>query len=194
MTDRERRPAAFIDRDGTLIVEHDFLSDPDGVHLIPGAAEALRRLRDAGYAIALITNQSGIARGYFTVADFEAVQARLDEMLAAEGVELDGEWYCPHHPDFTGPCECRKPGLLLFREAADTLHLDTGRSIFIGDRVRDIAPAADFGGIPVLVRTGYGDRPEAELPAGTVVASDLLDAVERVLRHRDMVDSTGGHG
>jgi D-glycero-D-manno-heptose 1,7-bisphosphate phosphatase len=184
----ERRPAAFLDRDGTLIEERNYLADPAGVALIPGAVRALQMLRDAGYAIVVITNQSGIARGYFTESDLHAVQQRLTDLLEAEGVRLDGVWYCPHHPEHTGPCDCRKPGLRLFREAVETLKLDPARSIFVGDRVQDIAPAVAFGGTPILVRTGHGGAPPAALPLNTRVARDLLDAVEDVLAQQDMVD------
>jgi histidinol-phosphate phosphatase family protein len=194
MTDDGRRPAAFLDRDGTLIEERNYLSDPDDVALIPGAAEALRKLRDAGYALVVVTNQSGIARGLFSLSDLLAVQARVTELLEAEGVHVDGVWYCPHHPDFSGPCDCRKPALRLFREAAETLELDTGRSVFIGDRIQDVLPAVQLGGTPILVRTGYGDESGAALPPGTVVADDVLDAAERLLAQQDMVDTGGAAG
>jgi histidinol-phosphate phosphatase family protein len=194
MTDEGRRPAAFLDRDGTLIEERNYLSDPDDVALLTGAAEALRRLRDAGYALVVVTNQSGIARGCFSLADLLAVQARLAELLEAEGVALDGVWYCPHHPEFSGPCDCRKPGLRLFREAAETLELDTGRSVFIGDRIQDILPAVRLGGTPILVRTGYGVDQDAGLPPGTVVVDDVLEAAEHVLGQQDMVDTGGAAG
>jgi len=194
MNEPGARPAAFLDRDGTLIEEREYLSDPDAVQLIPGAAEALRRLHDAGYALVVVTNQSGIARGMFTLSDLLAVQARLDEILASEHVRLDGVWYCPHHPGFTGPCDCRKPGLRLFREAAETLDLDMSRSLFIGDRVQDIVPALRLGGTPVLVRTGHGAGITGGLPPGTVLADDVLDAAERVLAQQDMVDTEEGSG
>src|SRR5690606_28796756 len=130
------RPAAFLDRDGTLIVEREYLADPEGVEFTPGAVGALRRLQQAGYALVLVTNQSGIGRGLYTLADFQAVQARIEKQLAAEGVVLDGVYYCPHHPD--EDCSCRKPGLALFRQAAMELDLDLERSVYIGDRVRDV--------------------------------------------------------
>jgi D-glycero-D-manno-heptose 1,7-bisphosphate phosphatase len=194
MTDDGHRPAAFLDRDGTLIEERNYLSDPDEVVLLAGAAEALRRLRDAGYALVVVTNQSGIARGYFSLADLLAVQARMSELLEAEGIRLDGVWYCPHHPEFSGPCDCRKPGLRLFREAAETLELDTGRSVFIGDRIHDILPAVRLGGTPILVGTGYGADQGAGLPPGTVVVDDLLEAAEHVLGQQDVVDTGGAAG
>ncbi|MGD8278025.1 MAG: HAD family hydrolase, partial [Gemmatimonadota bacterium] len=127
-----RRRAVFLDRDGTILVEKNYLSDPDEVELIPGAADALRHLRDAGYVLVVITNQSGIARGYFDEPEYRAVERRMEELLEAEGVALDGSEHCPHHPQFTGPCECRKPGLALFRKAAETLDIELAASAFIG--------------------------------------------------------------
>src|SRR5512138_987740 len=94
------KPAAFIDRDGTLIVERCYLADPAAVELLPGTAEAIRHLQRAGYAVVLVTNQSGIARGYYSLADYHAVQDRVAELLLADGIVLDGVYYCPHHPDF----------------------------------------------------------------------------------------------
>ena len=99
---RTLRRAVFLDRDGTMIEETDYLSNPDDVKLIPGVVEALKLLRDSGYALVLVTNQSGIARGYYTLEDYQAVASRLDQLLAAEGITLDDSRFCPHHPEFTG--------------------------------------------------------------------------------------------
>jgi D-glycero-D-manno-heptose 1,7-bisphosphate phosphatase len=164
-------PAAFLDRDGTIIVDRNYPSEPTEVELLPGAAAGLRALHAAGYLLVVITNQSGIARGYYDHEAFRSVQRRVEELLEAEGVRLDGVWYCPHHPDFTGPCDCRKPGLRLFREAAETLAIDFGRSLFIGDRPHDVEPARPLGGRPILI----GDRTQTDaavLP-GVEVAADL---------------------
>jgi D-glycero-D-manno-heptose 1,7-bisphosphate phosphatase len=171
------RRAAFLDRDGTIIEERHFLADPADVRLLPGAAAALRDLAEAGFLLVLVTNQSGIARGLFTPDDFAAVQQRLVALLAAEGVALDGMFHCPHHPDFTGPCDCRKPGLGMYRQAADRLGVDLATSVYIGDRISDVLPAVAIGGRGILVRTGYGRREEALLPAGMEAADDLSAAV-----------------
>jgi len=173
------RRAAFLDRDGTIIQEKEYLADPEGVELLPGALEGLRRLRDAGYALVVVTNQSGIARGLFTEDDYRAVQARLEALLAAEGVTLDGVYHCPHHPDYTGPCDCRKPGTGLFARAARELELDVGRSVAIGDRLRDVEPVLRLGGRAVLVRTGYGAEidvvpPEVETARNLAAAARTL--------------------
>lgn len=176
------RPAAFLDRDGTIIVDADFPNDPDAVTLIPGATAAMHRLADAGYALIAVTNQSGIARGLVTTAQYEAVRARLDALLAAEGVTLTGSYYCPHHPDFTGPCECRKPGTLLYRQAAERHGLDTKQSLFVGDRWRDVGPGLELGGTAVLVpssSTPSADRERAEREARVLPTLDA--AVSLVL-------------
>lgn len=169
------RPAVFLDRDGTLIEEREYLADPAGVALLPGTVEALRRLTDAGYALVLVTNQSGIARGLFDEEAFLRVQQRLEQLLDDEGIVLDGVYFCPHHPAHSGPCECRKPGTLLFRRAAEALGLDFTRSVFAGDRLRDILPALELGGRPVLVRTGYGAAETERLPPGVASVADLRE-------------------
>jgi D,D-heptose 1,7-bisphosphate phosphatase len=174
-----RRPAAFLDRDGTIIIDRDYPHDPDQVELIEGAADALRRLADSGYALVVITNQSGIARGYYDEAAYRAVHARMAALLAAHGVTLDGDWHCPHHPDFTGPCDCRKPGLRLFREAAETLGIDLARSVWIGDRPGDVTPALRLGGQGFLVQTGQGGQ--SEVPAGVEPVADLAAAATLIV-------------
>ena len=176
------RPAAFLDRDGTIIVEHEYIADPGRVELVPGAAAALRRLRDHGFALILVTNQSGIARGLYTLNDFRAVQARVEETLEREGVQFDGVYFCPHHPDFTGPCDCRKPGLGMYRQAAAEHGLELSASVFIGDRMKDVLPANEFGGLGILVRTGYGAQEAAHAPPGLSIAADLGEAVALALR------------
>jgi D-glycero-D-manno-heptose 1,7-bisphosphate phosphatase len=172
--------AAFLDRDGTLIEEAHYLADPDRVVIVPGVPAALRRLRDAGFALVIVTNQSGIARGLYTDADFHAVQHRLEALLAEQGINIDLTLYCPHHPELTGPCECRKPGPGMYREAAARLDLDLARSLYIGDRVKDVLPALDAGGRGFLVRTGYGREEEADVPAGIAVLDDLAAVADAV--------------
>jgi D,D-heptose 1,7-bisphosphate phosphatase len=171
---RPGRPAAFLDRDGTIMVEREYLADPEGVELIPGAVDGLRALRKAGYALVVVSNQSGIARGLYDRAAFDAVQRRLEERLAQHGIQLDGVYLCPHHPEVDGPCDCRKPAPGLYRRAAEELGLNPARSLFIGDKLSDVQPAAGFGGTGVLVRTGYGAASAHALadPA-TVVLADL---------------------
>ena len=181
----DRRRAVFLDRDGTLIEDPGFLHEADRVALLPGAADAVARLTQAGFAVVTVSNQSGIARGLFGVRDYRAVEARVAELLARHGAKLDGSYFCPHHPSYTGPCDCRKPGTKLFEQAASDLGLDLERSWWIGDRVRDIVPGRRLRGQSVLVETGFGGAERADaLALGFPVAASLAGAVnEHVLRY-----------
>ena len=145
------RPAVFLDRDGTIVDDPGFLHRAADVRLLPGAAAAIARLNAAGWPVVVVTNQSGIARGLYDVAPYESVQRRLDELLEAAGARVDAIYFCPHHPDFTGPCDCRKPGTALFQRAAKDLHLDLTRSWFVGDRDSDVEPAKALGGRGILL-------------------------------------------
>lgn len=176
------RPAAFLDRDGTIIVDVDYPSRPEDVRLLPGAAAAVRRLNERGIPTVVVTNQSGIARGLFDEAAYQRVRARLDEMLAAEGARLDASYHCPHHPDFDIACACRKPGTELYERAARDLALDPRRSLFVGDRLRDVLPTLTLGGRGMLVTgpsTPPADRARAERDFETVAS--LAEAVDRFL-------------
>ena len=176
------RPAAFLDRDGTILVEKNYLADPASVELIPGAAAALRRLHEAGFALVVVTNQSGIARGLYSEREYRLVDARMRELLRAEGVEIDASYHCPHHPDFTAECDCRKPAPGLFQRAIRDMVLDPARSWLIGDRLRDLEAAAGLRARAILVGTGYGEAEADEAAArGMAVAEDLGAAVEEIL-------------
>jgi D-glycero-D-manno-heptose 1,7-bisphosphate phosphatase len=179
------RPAVFLDRDGTLIEDRDYLRDPAQVHLLPGASEAVRRLNTAAIPAVVVTNQSGIARGLLTEADYATTVRRLDGLLAAAGARLDGHYHCPHLPDLTGPCDCRKPGPLLYERAARDLDLDLAASWWVGDRERDLAAADRFGGRAILVLTGFG-LDESRLPRDVPrsAAADLAAAVDCILDAR----------
>ncbi len=175
------RPAVFVDRDGTLIVERDYLADPAGVKLVQGAVEALASLRASGFALVVVTNQSGIARGLYRLEDYHAVAARLDAVLGLAGVPVDGTWYCPHHPDHTGPCACRKPGVGMYVQAAGELGLDLQASWYVGDKITDVLPALELGGRGILVRSGYGRDLESAAPAPVTVVDDLPAAAELIV-------------
>jgi len=175
------RKAVFLDRDGTLIQERDYLADPEGVSLLPGVPEALGLLAGAGFVLVVVTNQSGIARGLYTLDDYHAVAHRLDEQLRRAGVVLDATYFCPHHPELTGPCECRKPNTGMHVQAAGELGLDLPGSYFVGDRQKDVEPAATLGGTGILVRTGYGREEEVGVEEGTMVVDSLLDAAQLIL-------------
>lgn len=175
------RPTLFLDRDGVIVVEKDYLRDPDAVELVPGAATALRRAREAGFQLIGVSNQSGLGRGRFGPAEFGAVMTRLDELLAAAGCPLDGFFYCPHAPD--DGCACRKPGTGLLAEARRAFAWDPVRSWVIGDKVSDVDLARAAGLRGILVLTGHGavevdrlgDRPEV------LVRRDLAAAVAAIL-------------
>jgi D-glycero-D-manno-heptose 1,7-bisphosphate phosphatase len=174
--------AVFLDRDGTIVEDPGFLHEPEKVTLLPGAAEAIRRLNIADYRVVIVTNQSGIARGRYTVDDYEAVQRRLVELLAARGARIDGAYVCPHHPQLSGPCDCRKPGLKLFREAAEAFDIDFSRSWWVGDRLSDVQPARLLGGGGILVATGEGNLHQGQARAlGVMVVADLAAAVQEIL-------------
>jgi D-glycero-D-manno-heptose 1,7-bisphosphate phosphatase len=173
---RGGRAAVFLDRDGTIIEDVGYLADPDRVRLLPGAAEAISRLNRAGLLAVVVTNQSGIARGLFNEAAYEATRRRLDQLLARRGARLDAQYHCPHHPEVTGPCECRKPGLRLYRQAADELGIDLTASWWVGDRLRDIQPATALGGRGIVL------GPAAS--ASFLAAPDLAEAVTGILASR----------
>ena len=173
--------AVFLDRDGTIVEDPGFLHEPEKVKLLPGAAEAIRRLNTADVRVVVVTNQSGIARGRYTVDDYEAVQRRLGELLAAHGARIDGAYFCPHHPQLSGPCDCRKPGLKLFREAAQAFDIDFSRSWWVGDRLSDVQPAGLLGGQGILVTTGEGNLHQGQARAlGVMVVADLAEAVQEI--------------
>lgn len=175
------RQAAFVDRDGTIIRDANFVRDPNDVELLPGAAASVKSLNDAGIAVIVVTNQSGIARGYLTAADYELVRRRLDDLLAAEGARIDQTYMCPHLPEITGPCDCRKPGTALYAQAIAEHGLDGKRSLFVGDRYRDVAPAAKFGGLGILLdvaSTPADDLVRAQRD-GIRTARSLGDAIDQ---------------
>ena len=175
--------AAFLDRDGTIIRDASYVRDPADVELLPGAAHAIRLLNDRDIAVIVVTNQSGIARGLLDTNDYELVRARTNDLVAAEGGRIDATYMCPHYPPITGPCDCRKPGLLLYQQAIAEHGLDPRRSLFVGDRWRDVAPAAVLGGRAILLdvdSTPVEDRERARRES-IETAHSLGDAVQRFL-------------
>lgn len=186
----KRRRAVFLDRDGTIIDDTGYPADPAAVRLLPGAARAIARLNAAGLAALVVTNQSGIARGLLDQAAYRAVARQLDALLADAGARLDGHYHCPHHPDYTGPCECRKPGPLLYQRAAEEHRLDLPGSWWVGDRERDVVAAERFGGRGILVGHRGADGPAAaRFPA----VPDLEAAVDLILGERPLPRRPGPH-
>lgn len=172
------RPALFLDRDGTLIELVDYLSAPDEVCLIDAAVEAVRRANTAGVAVVIVTNQSGIGRGYYDWAAFEVVQARLYELLADSGAVVDAAYACPHPPPHAGgPANSlyRKPAPGMFLRAGTDLALDLAKSRVVGDTAADLAAGKAAGlSAGLLVETGYGDR---DLTAALALADDRYDVL-----------------
>jgi D-glycero-D-manno-heptose 1,7-bisphosphate phosphatase len=151
----------FLDRDGTVIEERHFLSEPNDVVLLPTAGESIAHLNSLGIGVAVVTNQSGIARGYFPESRIAEVHARLDELLQGFQARIDRYEYCPHHPDegvgiYRIDCDCRKPKPGMLIRSAAALHLDPARSLMVGDRLGDLQAGANAGCTTALVRTGYG--------------------------------------
>ena len=146
--------AVFLDRDGVLIEDRGYMRDPDEVHLITGAAEALRRLAAEGWLLVVISNQSGVGRGLISAAEMEAVQARFLELFRAEGVEITATYICPHAPD--AGCECRKPSPYLLRKSAEEHGIDLAASWMIGDKGSDIDAGAAAGCRTVLFEGDAG--------------------------------------
>ena len=174
------KAVVFLDRDGTINEDADYLSDPSGVVLIEGAARAIKLLNDRGIKVIVVTNQSGVGRGYFTDSDVEAVNARLKEMLAEDGAVVDAIYHCPHLPD--DGCECRKPGAALARLAAKEHGFGFERAYVVGDKSSDIGLARNFFAKGVLVLTGKGAK-EAQgmIEQPDFIARDLAAAIGWIL-------------
>ena len=167
--------AVFLDRDGTIIKDVRYVSRPEQVALIDGAAEAIARINAALVPVVIVTNQSGIGRGYFTVADYDRVKARLDEMLAERGARIDATYYCPHKPDDL--CQCRKPNTLLFERAISDLSIDPQNALLIGDRLRDVEPAVRLGARGALVPSAATSAKEVARAEQFARVADSLSTV-----------------
>ena len=177
------RAAVFLDRDGTIVNDVIYLARPEQLQLIAGVPGALARLSAAGLPLIVVTNQSGIGRGYFSEADFATITARLDEMLLSHGIQLLATYHCPDAPDAPLELSCRKPGDKMHLRAALEHDIDLQRSFFIGDKWRDVAPAVTHNAMGVLIPTpdtSFSDLSRAKDDA--VVATTMDAAVDRVLR------------
>ncbi len=173
------RPAVLLDRDGTLLEDRDYAFALADYAPLAGAHLAVARLRAAGFAAIVITNQSGIGRGLFRASDYARFEAHFLADFAAHGAPLDGCYHCPHAPE--AGCACRKPGVELALRAAREHGLDLASSFVIGDKASDVALAQALGCRAVLVLTGQGSAQAGSVPAGTPRARDLLEAVETIV-------------
>ncbi|MCK5127778.1 MAG: HAD-IIIA family hydrolase [candidate division Zixibacteria bacterium] len=166
----ELKPAIFLDRDGTLIEDKHYLADPDKIEFIPGALETIKKLKELGYLIVIISNQSGVARGFFSSDDVERVHSRLWDLMIAADCEPDDVLFCPYHPDgdiaeFTRDHGWRKPHAGMIEDAAARMGIDVKRSFMIGDKLSDVQCGQVAGAMPILVKTGKGAKTVEEYPA-----------------------------
>lgn len=187
------RKAIFFDRDGTLLVEFGYLTHPSQVAPYARSREALRLAKQHGFLLVVVTNQSGIARGYLTEGHLEEIHRRMADVLA-DGAPLDAVYHCPHHPQgtvaaFSRRCYCRKPGAEMGITAARDLGIDLSRSFVVGDKLTDVGFGRALGASTCLVRTGFGAREEAAASpdqlAGVHLAGDVLDAVRWAIEEDD---------
>lgn len=177
------RRGIFVDRDGTLIYDRSYLSDPEQVTLLPGVAACLRRMKDRGFLVVLLSNQSGIGRGFFSLADLDAVHCRLVQKLETEGVRLDGVYHCIHGPE--EGCDCRKPRPGLLWRAAAELGIDPRCSLMVGDKPSDIDAGRNAGCVTVL----FGDNQDATVATDFACVDwadfrEKLDDIEQAVRKR----------
>jgi D-glycero-D-manno-heptose 1,7-bisphosphate phosphatase len=186
------RPAVFLDRDGTVIEEAGYINQIARLRLFPWSLDAMRLLNRAGFRLIVVTNQAGVARGYFDEAFVRRAHGFLDDRFRAAGAEVDGFYHCPHHPDanvaeYRRACECRKPAPGMFLQAARDHGLDLSRSYAIGDRWHDVQAAQRAGATAIMVRTGYGvtelEHPKAGVTPAAVTDT-LIDATTWILRQR----------
>ena len=211
--ENKHQAAVFLDRDGTINEEVGYLDRLEKLRLVPGAAEAIRLINRSGMKAVVVTNQSGVARGFFTEAFVDEVHSHLREMLQEEGASLDGFYFCPHHPTegrgrYLRSCNCRKPSPGLLLRAIEELSLEPERSYMVGDTLKDIEAASRIGARGILVLTGYGaeaaavldtaEGPEQKSPGNEVrphgeevvilpvhIAGDILAAVQWLLKDRN---------
>ena len=175
-----------MDRDNTLMFDVPYCSRPEDVRLMPGAGPAVRRLREFGFLTVVITNQSGIARGFFMDIELRAVNAELERQLAAWNARIDALYYCPHLP--TDGCACRKPGTLLFEQACREHAIDPEKSFVIGDRSADVEAGARIGARTILIRNDVGLAEIASRGVKpTAICQDLPDSVTWLLNEEDVV-------
>ncbi|MEW5759977.1 MAG: D-glycero-beta-D-manno-heptose 1,7-bisphosphate 7-phosphatase [Candidatus Thermoplasmatota archaeon] len=177
----KKNRAVFLDRDGTINEEVEYLSKADKFVLILGSGEAIRELNKAGFKVVVATNQAGIAKGIFKKEDMIAVNERMIEELKKFGAKIDGIYFCPHHPDFTGDCDCRKPKPGMLITAAKELNIELKNSYCIGDRLKDIEAGFVVGCKTILVLTGYGMKEKEKISTvkPDFIAENLYDGVKR---------------
>lgn len=176
--------AVFVDRDGTINEESGYLFRKEDCRFIPGAIDAIVQLNKAGFLIVVITNQSGIARGYYNEVDLDQLHVYMSEVIAAAGGKVAGWYHCPHHPDYprnAAQCDCRKPLPGMLQRAAHELEIDLASSWMIGDKLADIKAGLAAGCQAILVKTGYGETEAAAAPQEQTVLADFLAAASHII-------------
>lgn len=180
-------PAVFVDRDGTLIEDKQYLADPAKITFLPGSLESIKKLKAAGYKVVIVSNQSGVARGFFPIATVDRIHDRMRQLMEQAGAEPDGIYFCPHYidgdvPEYSIDCACRKPKAGMLEEAAICLGIDLKRSYIIGDKYSDIQCGRVAGSSAILVRTGSGSKAEKELPTNTYLCPDnIMDSLKEAV-------------
>lgn len=187
--------AVFLDRDGTISEEVGYIRDPDQFQLMPKSAEAVKLMNERGLKVIVITNQAGVAKGYFPEDMVSRVHKKMEKTLSNQGAFLDGVYYCPHHPEgvvetYRKTCECRKPASGLLKKASEEHAIDLSRSYMVGDKVADVECAHGMGVKGILVLTGYGKDELKKIKAAKIrgpeyVADDILDAVSWIMKDLD---------
>jgi len=197
------RRAVFLDRDGTITVERGYVTRPDELALIDGAAAAVRALNKAGLLVVVVSNQSGVARGFMTEEDLARLHERLEELLSAEGARLDGAYYCPNYSEgvderYTRDLSCRKPNTGMVDQAARELGIDVSSSFMVGDHATDVELANRAGMPGILVMTGRGEEHLAAIeggnPVAARVAADIGEAVAWILERATAGTGRGPDG
>lgn len=191
MPEPEKHPAVFLDRDGTINVDKHYLHKIDDFDFIPGVPQAIKKLKESGYLVIVVTNQSGVARGYFDLEDVTRLHEHIQKELTNEGASIDAFYLCPHHPEqgvgkFRKECDCRKgrPGLLL--QASTDLGIDLQRSFMVGDKVADVEAGENAGCQTILVLTGYGHESRLQIDEKRIkVCRDLPAAVDMILAKKN---------
>jgi histidinol-phosphate phosphatase family protein len=179
-----KKPAAFLDRDGTLIFDKNYLSSPQQVKLYSYTAESINKLRKAGFKIIVVTNQSGIGRGMFTLKDLKKVNKKFTDILKAQGAKIDALYFCPHTDE--DRCSCRKPAAGMVLQAAKEHNIDLERSYTVGDSVRDYLLGYNSGGKGIMVLTGHGRKQQKKIKDSQIkplgVCRTLKEAANLIIR------------
>ena len=158
-----KKKAVFLDRDGTINIEKNYLVRFEDWEFIDGAVEAIKGLQKLGFLVVVVTNQAGIARGFYKSSDVERLHNTVNALLKERGCCIDAFYFCPHHPDISAKCDCRKPAPGMILRAADELGIDLSHSYMVGDKIIDVLAGIHAGVCPIMVKTGYGMQEETDL-------------------------------